>query len=98
MLSPLRAALLLGPPGRALAAASRRPPPALSLLSRQPSRRAAAAMATSASATPGGAGGEAGFRFGPWPIAADQVFYRTELSVAFVNLKPLVPGEVSSAA
>lgn len=33
-----------------------------------------------------------GFRFGPWPIGADEVFYRTELSFAFVNLKPLVPG------
>jgi len=35
-----------------------------------------------------------GFRFGPWPIGADEVFYRTELSFAFVNLKPLVPGKV----
>jgi len=32
------------------------------------------------------------YKFGPWPIAASEVFVRTELSFAFVNLKPLVPG------
>jgi hypothetical protein len=32
------------------------------------------------------------YRFGPWPIGASEVFARTALSYAFVNLKPLVPG------
>lgn len=32
------------------------------------------------------------YKFGPWPINASEVFVRTELSYAFVNLKPLVPG------
>jgi hypothetical protein len=35
---------------------------------------------------------DAQYKFGPWPIAASEVFLRTQLSFAFVNLKPLVPG------
>jgi hypothetical protein len=46
----------------------------------------------SAAASPSSPPSDGGFRFGPWPIGGEQVFYRTELSVAFVNLKPLVPG------
>eukprot|EP00879_Flechtneria_rotunda_P017985 GHRR01018849.1.p1 GENE.GHRR01018849.1~~GHRR01018849.1.p1 ORF type:complete len:204 (+),score=56.53 GHRR01018849.1:171-782(+) len=34
------------------------------------------------------------FWFGPWPIHADEVFAETQLSFAFVNLKPIVPGHV----
>ncbi|KAI8476527.1 MAG: HIT-like domain-containing protein [Monoraphidium minutum] len=33
-------------------------------------------------------------KFGPWPIHGSEVFARTRLSFAFVNLKPLVPGHV----
>ena len=40
------------------------------------------------------AGGAEGFRFGPWPVAAGEVFARSEHAVAFVNLKPVVPGHV----
>ncbi len=32
--------------------------------------------------------------FGPWPIASSEVFATSELSFAFVNLKPIVPGHV----
>eukprot|EP00270_Netrium_digitus_P004484 TRINITY_DN1560_c0_g1_i1.p1 TRINITY_DN1560_c0_g1~~TRINITY_DN1560_c0_g1_i1.p1 ORF type:complete len:284 (-),score=48.00 TRINITY_DN1560_c0_g1_i1:96-947(-) len=32
--------------------------------------------------------------FGPWPVAASEVFYSTDLSLAIVNLKPVVPGHV----
>ena len=32
--------------------------------------------------------------FGPWPVAADELFVATPLSYAFVNLKPVVPGHV----
>jgi hypothetical protein len=32
------------------------------------------------------------YLFGPWPISADEVFAKTQLSYAFVNLKPIVPG------
>lgn len=34
------------------------------------------------------------YKFGPWDVAADEVFYTSALSFAFVNLKPLVPGHV----
>jgi diadenosine tetraphosphate (Ap4A) HIT family hydrolase len=33
--------------------------------------------------------------FGPWPIAPSEIFATSELSFAFVNLKPIVPGHVS---
>jgi hypothetical protein len=33
------------------------------------------------------------YSFGPWPISADEVFAKTQLSYAFVNLKPIVPGK-----
>lgn len=33
-----------------------------------------------------------GFKFGPWPIASEEVFLTTSYSFAFVNLKPIVPG------
>jgi hypothetical protein len=32
-------------------------------------------------------------KFGPWGIANEEIFYQTPLSFAFVNLKPIVPGE-----
>eukprot|EP00873_Tetraselmis_striata_P034961 jgi/Tetstr1/455225/TSEL_042073.t2 len=32
--------------------------------------------------------------FGPWKIARTEVFKSTELSFAFVNIRPLVPGHV----
>lgn len=32
--------------------------------------------------------------FGPWPIAPSEIFATSELSFAFVNLKPIVPGHV----
>lgn len=34
------------------------------------------------------------YLFGPWPIAASEVFVTSPLSFAFVNLKPVVPGHV----
>ncbi|KAH9278130.1 Nitrilase and fragile histidine triad fusion protein NitFhit [Echinococcus granulosus] len=34
------------------------------------------------------------FHFGPFVIKAGQVFYRTPVSMAFVNISPLVPGHV----
>ncbi len=34
------------------------------------------------------------FSFGPWKIAASEVFALTGLSYAFVNLKPVVPGAI----
>ena len=34
------------------------------------------------------------YLFGPWPIAASEVFVTSSLSFAFVNFKPLVPGHV----
>lgn len=34
------------------------------------------------------------FQFGPFAISKDHVFYTTTLSVAFVNLRPIVPGHV----
>ena len=34
------------------------------------------------------------YRFGPWSIAAGEVFVTSPLSIAFVNLKPVVPGHV----
>lgn len=30
------------------------------------------------------------YKFGPWPIAADEVFATSPLCFAFVNLKPVV--------
>jgi hypothetical protein len=33
------------------------------------------------------------YSFGPWPISPDEVFAKTQLSYAFVNLKPIVPGK-----
>eukprot|EP00878_Enallax_costatus_P033750 GHUV01037303.1.p1 GENE.GHUV01037303.1~~GHUV01037303.1.p1 ORF type:complete len:113 (+),score=9.24 GHUV01037303.1:141-479(+) len=36
------------------------------------------------------------YEFGPYPISASEVFAKTQLSYAFVNLKPIVPGESSS--
>lgn len=33
-------------------------------------------------------------RFGPFRLASDQIFYTTQLSAAFVNLRPIVPGHV----
>ena len=32
--------------------------------------------------------------FGPWPIAAAEIFYSTRYTFATVNLKPIVPGHV----
>ena len=32
--------------------------------------------------------------FGPWPIDDGEIFAKTSLSFAFVNLKPIVPGHV----
>lgn len=108
MLSPLRAVLLLGssspPAGRAIAPlwfrqrAATATTPRLGCPPPGPRRRqpsgAAAPMATAAAGAAEAADAPAAFRFGPWPIKADQVFYRTDLSFAFVNLKPLVPGHV----
>jgi hypothetical protein len=37
------------------------------------------------------------YSFGPWPISAEEVFAKTQLSYAFVNLKPIVPGEMQGA-
>ncbi|WIA15547.1 hypothetical protein OEZ85_002180 [Tetradesmus obliquus] len=34
------------------------------------------------------------YEFGPYPINANEVFAKTQLSFAFVNLKPIVPGHV----
>jgi hypothetical protein len=33
------------------------------------------------------------FKFGKWPIAESEVFATSKFAFAFVNLKPLVPGE-----
>ena len=38
------------------------------------------------------------YKFGPWDVAADEVFYTSALSFAFVNLKPLVPGEYAETS
>ncbi|XP_021894167.1 bifunctional bis(5'-adenosyl)-triphosphatase/adenylylsulfatase FHIT isoform X1 [Carica papaya] len=35
-----------------------------------------------------------GYNFGPYEISTKEVFYTTELSFAFVNLRPVVPGHV----
>jgi hypothetical protein len=32
------------------------------------------------------------YEFGPYPINANEVFAKSQLSFAFVNLKPIVPG------
>lgn len=32
--------------------------------------------------------------FGPYAIDEDQVFYSTRLTMAIVNLKPIVPGHI----
>lgn len=32
--------------------------------------------------------------FGPFPISHSEIFFETELSFCFVNLKPLLPGHV----
>ena len=34
-------------------------------------------------------------KFGPWDIDQAEIFTETELSFAFVNLKPVVPGAAS---
>ncbi|XP_039132664.1 bifunctional bis(5'-adenosyl)-triphosphatase/adenylylsulfatase FHIT [Dioscorea cayenensis subsp. rotundata] len=34
------------------------------------------------------------YKFGPYKISGSEVFFRTELSFAFVNLRPVVPGHV----
>ncbi|KAJ0985350.1 hypothetical protein J5N97_003706 [Dioscorea zingiberensis] len=34
------------------------------------------------------------FTFGPYKISPSEVFFRTELSYAFVNLRPVVPGHI----
>jgi len=34
--------------------------------------------------------------FGPYAIRTSEVFYESNHSVALVNLKPIVPGKVSS--
>lgn len=34
------------------------------------------------------------YMFGPWPIDDGEIFAKTSLSFAFVNLKPIVPGHV----
>ena len=33
-------------------------------------------------------------KFGPFRLALNQIFYKTNLSAAFVNLRPIVPGHV----
>lgn len=38
------------------------------------------------------------YSFGPWPISAEEMFAKSQLSYAFVNLKPIVPGEGPAAA
>jgi hypothetical protein len=38
------------------------------------------------------------YEFGPYPINANEVFAKTQLSFAFVNLKPIVPGKSRSGA
>ena len=48
---------------------------------------------SSASAAEVAAAGES-FAFGPFRISSQHVFYATPLSVAFVNLRPIVPGHV----
>ena len=42
----------------------------------------------------GGGGAPDGFVFGRFPISAEHIFYATASTVAFVNLRPLVPGHV----
>ena len=42
----------------------------------------------------GGAAAPDGFVFGRFPISAEHIFYATPSTVAFVNLRPLVPGHV----
>ncbi|XP_064632288.1 nitrilase and fragile histidine triad fusion protein NitFhit-like [Lineus longissimus] len=37
---------------------------------------------------------EASYQFGQFSIRSDQVFHRSNLSIAFVNIKPVVPGHV----
>ena len=37
-------------------------------------------------------------KFGPWDIDEAEIFTETELSFAFVNLKPVVPGALLQAA
>ncbi|KAI8913078.1 HIT-like domain-containing protein [Powellomyces hirtus] len=34
------------------------------------------------------------FQFGPWKIAASEIFYISKLSLGLVNYKPIVPGHV----
>ena len=34
------------------------------------------------------------FHFGPWPIDKQEVFYLTDLTYAFVNTSPILPGHV----
>ena len=34
------------------------------------------------------------YNFGKWPIAESEVFATSKFAFAFVNLKPLVPGEM----
>ena len=36
------------------------------------------------------------YSFGPYTINASEVFVESELSFAFVNLKPVVPGAPTS--
>lgn len=33
-------------------------------------------------------------KFGPWPINRREVFFLTQYSFGFVNLKPILPGHV----
>ena len=42
----------------------------------------------------GGAAAPDGFVFGRFPIKSEHIFYATPSTVAFVNLRPLVPGHV----
>ena len=37
-------------------------------------------------------------KFGPWDIDEAEIFTETELSFAFVNLKPVVPGSLLQTA
>ncbi|PIN14656.1 hypothetical protein CDL12_12713 [Handroanthus impetiginosus] len=34
------------------------------------------------------------YSFGPYTISSKEVFYTTQLSFAFVNLRPVVPGHI----
>lgn len=38
------------------------------------------------------------YQFGPIKLSSSQVFLRTQLSYAFVNLKPIVPGALAPLA